>query len=95
MAGGWRFPTSVIRRLQSARSFPRTADVSSVSARDTLVALGASLLAAGLLARLGRRIGLPTIPLFMIAGLLFGPNTPGIQLVDHPERLRAARRRSG
>jgi CPA2 family monovalent cation:H+ antiporter-2 len=55
-----------------------------VSARDTLVALGASLLAAGLLARLGRRIGLPTIPLFMIAGLLFGPNTPGIQLVDHP-----------
>ena len=55
-----------------------------MSARDTLVALGASLLAAGLLARLGRRIGLPTIPLFMIAGLLFGPNTPGIQLVDHP-----------
>jgi CPA2 family monovalent cation:H+ antiporter-2 len=55
-----------------------------VSARDTLVALGASLLAAGLLARLGRRIGLPTIPLFMIAGLLFGPNTPGLQLVDHP-----------
>jgi hypothetical protein len=30
-----------------------------VSARDTLVALGASLLAAGLLARFGRRIGLP------------------------------------
>ena len=56
-----------------------------MSARDTLVALGASLLAAGLLARLGRRIGLPTIPLFMIAGLLFGPNTPGIQLVDHPD----------
>jgi CPA2 family monovalent cation:H+ antiporter-2 len=55
-----------------------------VSARDTLVALGASLLAAGLLARLGRRIGLPTIPLFMIAGLLFGPNTPGVQLVDDP-----------
>ena len=38
-----------------------------MSARDTLVALGASLLAAGLLARLGRSIGLPTIPLFMIA----------------------------
>ena len=32
-----------------------------MTARDTLVALGASLLAAGLLARLGRRIGLPTI----------------------------------
>ena len=56
-----------------------------MSARDALVALGASLLAAGLLARLGRRIGLPTIPLFMLAGLLFGPNTPGIQLVDHPD----------
>jgi CPA2 family monovalent cation:H+ antiporter-2 len=55
-----------------------------VSARDTLVALGASLLAAGLLARLGRSIGLPTIPLFMIAGLLFGPNTPGVELVEHP-----------
>ena len=55
-----------------------------MSPRDTLVALGASLLAAGLLARLGRSIGLPTIPLFMIAGLLFGPNTPGIQLVDDP-----------
>ncbi len=56
-----------------------------MSTRDTLVALGASLLAAGLLARLGRRIGLPTIPLFMIAGLLFGPNTPGVLLVDHPD----------
>ena len=43
-----------------------------MNARDTLVALGASLLAAGLLARAGRRIGVPTIPLFMIAGLLFG-----------------------
>ena len=53
--------------------------------RGTLVALGASLLAAGLLARVGRRIGLPTIPVFMIAGLLFGPNTPGVQLVDHPD----------
>ena len=54
-------------------------------ARDTLVALGASLLAAGLLARLGRSIGLPTIPLFMIAGLLFGPNTPGISSsTTHP-----------
>jgi CPA2 family monovalent cation:H+ antiporter-2 len=55
-----------------------------VSTRDTLVALGASLLAAGLLARLGRRVGLPTIPLFMVAGLLFGPHTPGVQLVDDP-----------
>jgi hypothetical protein len=51
-----------------------------VNSRDVLIALGASLPAAGLLARAGRRIGLPTIPLFMIAGLLFGPNTPGIEL---------------
>ena len=45
-----------------------------MSTRDTLDALGASLLAAGLLARLGRSIGLPTIPLFMIAGLLRPPS---------------------
>jgi CPA2 family monovalent cation:H+ antiporter-2 len=55
-----------------------------VNEPDVLVALGASLLAAGLLARLGRRIGLPTIPLFMLAGLLFGPHTPGIELVEDP-----------
>lgn len=42
-----------------------------------LVALGAALLVAGLLARAGRRIGLPTIPLFMAAGILTGPHTPG------------------
>jgi monovalent cation:H+ antiporter-2, CPA2 family len=51
---------------------------------DTLVALGAAFLAAGLAARIGRRAGLPTIPLFMLAGLLLGPNTPGIALVDDP-----------
>jgi len=63
-----------------------------VSARDTLVALGASLLAAGLLARLGRRIGLPTIPLFMIAGLLFGPNTPASSSSTTPATSRCSRR---
>jgi CPA2 family monovalent cation:H+ antiporter-2 len=52
-----------------------------------LIALGGAFLAAGLLARAGRRIGLPTIPLFMAAGIVFGPNTPGIALVDHPEDL--------
>jgi CPA2 family monovalent cation:H+ antiporter-2 len=52
-----------------------------------LVALGASLLVAGLLARGGRRIGLPTIPLFMVAGIVFGPNTPGIDFVDDPSDL--------
>jgi Kef-type K+ transport system membrane component KefB len=48
-----------------------------VNARDTLVARGASLLAAGLLARVGRRIGLPTIPRFMIAGRSSGRTRPG------------------
>jgi len=54
---------------------------------DQLVALGGALLAAGILARAGRRVGLPTIPFFMLAGIVFGPNTAGIALVDHPEDL--------
>jgi CPA2 family monovalent cation:H+ antiporter-2 len=49
---------------------------------DALVALGGAFLAAGLLARVGRRIELPTIPLFMLAGIIFGPHTPGIALFD-------------
>lgn len=52
-----------------------------------LVGLGGSFLAAGLLARLGRRAGLPTIPLFMAAGIVFGPHTPGIVLVEDPAAL--------
>ena len=52
-----------------------------------LVALGAALLVAGLLARAGRRIGLPTIPLFMTAGILTGPYTPGPVLVREPADL--------
>jgi CPA2 family monovalent cation:H+ antiporter-2 len=54
---------------------------------EALVAVGGAFLAAGLLARLGRRVGLPTIPFFMAAGILFGPNTPGVVLVEHPEEL--------
>ena len=54
---------------------------------NTLTAVGLVFLAAGLTARAGRRIGLPTIPLFMAAGMVFGPNTPGVVLVDHPEDL--------
>jgi K+:H+ antiporter subunit KhtU len=42
-----------------------------------LVVLGLAFLLAGLLARGGRRIGLPTIPLFVGAGILAGPNTGG------------------
>ena len=34
---------------------------------DALVAIGGALVVAGLLGRGGRRIGLPTIPLFMLA----------------------------
>ncbi|HZA77029.1 MAG TPA: cation:proton antiporter [Acidimicrobiales bacterium] len=54
---------------------------------ETLVAVGGAFLASGLLARLGRRIGLPTIPFFMVAGILFGPATPGLVLVEDPEDL--------
>ncbi|MEU6645625.1 cation:proton antiporter [Saccharomonospora sp. NPDC046836] len=52
-----------------------------------LLAVGGAFLAAGLIARAGSRIGLPTIPLFMLAGFIFGPNTPGLSLVDDPAEL--------
>lgn len=54
---------------------------------DALIALGGAFLAAGLLARAGRRIGLPTIPLFTLAGILLGPHTPGLVLFDNPADL--------
>lgn len=54
---------------------------------NALVALGGAFLAAGLLARMGRRVGLPTIPFFMIAGILTGPRTPGLVLVEDPHAL--------
>jgi|SRR5262245_7536091 len=54
---------------------------------NELVALGGAFLAAGLVARFGRRIGLPTIPLFMLAGIVFGPHTPGVALVQDPAEL--------
>ena len=54
---------------------------------DTLIAVGGAFLAAGILARAGRRIGLPTIPFFMAAGVIFGPNTPGVALVEDPHDL--------
>jgi CPA2 family monovalent cation:H+ antiporter-2 len=52
-----------------------------------LLVLGGAFLVAGLLARAGNRVGLPTIPLFMAAGILLGPNTPGPVLFEHPEDL--------
>jgi CPA2 family monovalent cation:H+ antiporter-2 len=54
---------------------------------ETLVAVGAALLGAALFARIGRRIGVPTIPFFMVAGALLGPGTPGPVVVEHPEEL--------
>jgi CPA2 family monovalent cation:H+ antiporter-2 len=54
---------------------------------DELVALGGAFLAAGLVARMGRRVGLPTIPFFMLAGVVFGPHTPGLALVENPDDL--------
>jgi CPA2 family monovalent cation:H+ antiporter-2 len=54
---------------------------------NALVALGGAFLAAGLLARLGRRVGLPTIPFFMAAGIITGPHTPGLVLVENPADL--------
>lgn len=54
---------------------------------DTLLAMGGAFVAAALLARLGGRIGLPTIPLFILAGILLGPNTPGYVLIHDPHDL--------
>ena len=54
---------------------------------NDLLVLGAALLVAGVFARAGRRIGLPTIPFFILAGVLVGPNTPGVVLLDHPDEL--------
>ena len=52
-----------------------------------LIVLGVAFLLAAFLARLGGRFGLPTIPLFMAAGIAMGPHTPGPILFDHPEDL--------
>ncbi|WP_328910156.1 cation:proton antiporter [Streptomyces sp. NBC_00234] len=49
--------------------------------------MGGAFLAAAVLARVGGRIGLPTIPLFILAGILLGPYTPGIVLVADPHDL--------
>jgi monovalent cation:H+ antiporter-2, CPA2 family len=55
---------------------------------NELVALGGAFLTAGLLGRLGRRVGLPTIPFFMAAGIIMGPHTPGLVLVEEPADLQ-------
>lgn len=52
-----------------------------------LVILGAALLLAGSFARVSRRIGLPAIPFFIVAGIIFGPNTPGVVILDDPDSI--------
>lgn len=59
----------------------------TVGHADTLLAMGGAFVAAAFFARLGRRIGLPTIPLFILAGILLGPNTPGFVLLEDPRDL--------
>lgn len=53
-----------------------------------LLSLGALVLIAGLIARGGQRLGLPTVPCYMAAGILFGPGTPGPVLIESPEDLQ-------
>lgn len=59
---------------------------------EALVALGGAFLICGLMARAGVRIRLPTIPLFMLAGVLLGPHTPGFALVEEPADLELVAR---
>ena len=54
---------------------------------NDLVVLGTLVLLSALLARLGQRVGLPTIPFFMAAGIVLGPGTGGVVLVADPELL--------
>jgi len=54
---------------------------------NELAVLGAALLLAGLFARAGRRIGLPTIPFFILAGIVFGPHTPGFVVLEDPDDI--------
>jgi CPA2 family monovalent cation:H+ antiporter-2 len=42
---------------------------------------------AGLFARVGQRLGLPTIPFFIVAGIVFGPHTPGVVLLEDAEAI--------
>ena len=63
------------------------ASPTSEGVESELAVLGAALLLAGLFARAGRRIGLPTIPFFIVAGITFGPNTPGIVVLEDPESI--------
>lgn len=61
-------------------------------AADALMVLGVAFLACGLLARAGSRFGLPTVPLFMLAGIVLGPHTGGVTLVAQPADLELVAR---
>jgi CPA2 family monovalent cation:H+ antiporter-2 len=52
-----------------------------------LFVVGAAFLLAGLFGRLGRGIGLPTIPFFIVAGIAFGPHTPGVVLLERSDEI--------
>lgn len=54
---------------------------------EQLLILGGAFLVCGLIARVGVPVGLPTIPLFVGAGIIFGPHTAGLDLVSSPEDL--------
>jgi CPA2 family monovalent cation:H+ antiporter-2 len=54
---------------------------------NDLAVLGAALLLAGLFARAGRRFGLPAIPFFIVAGIIFGPHTPGVVVLEDPREI--------
>ena len=54
---------------------------------NELAVLGAALLLAGLSARVGRRLSLPTIPFFIVAGIVFGPHTPGLVVLEDPHEI--------
>lgn len=50
--------------------------------------IGAGLLIAGLLVKMGSRLGLPSIPFFILAGVALGPNTPGVVFVESPDDIQ-------
>jgi monovalent cation:H+ antiporter-2, CPA2 family len=52
-----------------------------------LFVIGATLVLAGVFGRLGRSTGLPTIPFFIVAGILVGPHTPGPVLLQDPDEI--------
>lgn len=54
---------------------------------DDLMILGGAFLICGVIARIGVPVGLPTIPLFVLAGVVMGPETGGFDLVADPVQL--------